>query len=163
MVLMVAATVMLPKITGLATYTKNPDYVQKKRERNHREDDARNTQPSVSNTFTYEAPDANMEGDEVVESKTSAFSKVGSKLKKMAHAPNITESDIPIKLELVGENELKRRARKGKTTSTITPNVLKVDPTSFDYDIDEFIDDENERDYRDKQEEAQKKYGMAHV
>lgn len=160
MLVMVAVTIMLPQFTGLAKYKKNPDYLAKKNEKlKDKELKAmKNQYNNNNNTYTYQAPDAELEGDDIIESKSSAFSGVRSRLHNL-HTPNITESDIPIKLELVGESELKRRMGANKSVGRITNNLVKADPTSFDYDVDEFIDEENRKD----REEEALKYGSADV
>jgi hypothetical protein len=162
MIIMVVVTLMLPQITGLAKYTTNPDYVSKKREKLKEKESKEKSRSNTNTTYTYQAPDAELDADDAITSQTSAFSGVRSKLKNI-HTPNITERDIPIKLELVGESELKRRVRKNDINGRITENVIKADPTSFDYDVDEFIDEENEKDVKESQINAQSKYGLAEV
>lgn len=147
MVIMVAITVMLPTVSGLVTYKKNPGYAAKKQEKKNK----RNTNDNVttnSNGFTYEAPDADIDADDFVSSKSSAFSGVRSKLSKL-HAPKITENDIPIKLELVGESELKRRARGVNKRGKVD---LNINPAAYDYDIDELIEEEMEKDEIEKRQ-----------
>lgn len=163
MVVMVAITIMLPQLSGLATYTNNPDYIAKQRERKEAKNKSRPSQKfsgqQQQNAFTYAAPDADIEGDDqAVSSKSSAFKGVRSTLNKLAH-PQLTESDIPIKLELVGENELKRRARRREEE----PKKINADPNNFDYDIDEFIDEENRKEVLESQQDAQRRYGMSDV
>lgn len=160
MVVMVAITIILPQLSGLATYTKNPDYIEKQKEKKKTELKSSSSQNS-GNQYTYEAPDAELDGDELTSTNTSSrFNGVRSALNKITH-PHLTEKDIPIKLELVGENELKRRVHSNKDNSK--GKVLTADPNNFDYDLDEFIDEENRKDQIENQEEAQKKYGLADV
>lgn len=163
MVVMVAVTIMLPQLSGLTTYTNNPDYIAKQRERKEAKNKSRSSRDfsgqQQQNAFSYAAPDAEIEGeDQAVSSKSSAFRGVRSTLSKLAH-PQITESDIPIKLELVGENELKRRARRREEE----PKKINADPNNFDYDIDEFIDEENRKEVLESQQDAQRRYGMSDV
>lgn len=162
-VVMVAVTIMLPQLSGLVTYTNNPDYIQKQKEKKEAENKSRGLEHQTGlqqpNAFAYEAPDANLEGDdEILSSKSSAFKGVRSTLGKLTH-PQLTESDIPIKLELVGENELKKRVRRKDVES----EKVNTDPNDFDYDIDEFIDEENKKDVVESQQEAQKRYGLSSV
>lgn len=156
MVVMVAITISLPALSGLVTYKKNPEYVEKKRNRLNK---MKNNSPAVSDAasvpYTYEAPDANFDIDDLVSSQSSAFSGVRSKLKNL-HAPKITENDIPVKLELVGESELKRRVRGSHSRGKI---AVDINPTTYDYDIDELIDEELEKD----REEAREKFGTSEV
>lgn len=169
MVIMVAITAALPQITGLAKYTSNPDYQLKKKEREDSEHSNREARSSASqtNSYVYQAPDADLDDDEITEEITSgtssAFKGVRSTLKKIAET-KITERDIPIKLELSGESELKRRARHGTDGKRLhVTGVTRADPTSYDYDIDELIDEENANDYKEKLKSAQASYGRAEV
>lgn len=161
---MVGITIMLPQLSGLATYKKNPDYIAKRREK--REAEYRNTSSKAAfqseRAYTYSAPDANIDGDDseaVTTSTASKFGTVRSTLNKFAH-PNLTERDIPVKLELTGENELKRRVNR-EHSNTLTP--IHTDPNNFDYDIDEFIEEENQKDVLENQKEAESKYGLSEV
>lgn len=157
---MVAITIMLPQLSGLATYTNNPDYIEKQKEKKQAKLKSTSSQ-SLENQYTYEAPDAEMDGDELTSTNTSSkFSGVRSALNKITH-PNLTEKDIPIKLELVGENELKRRVHSKK--DDFNGKILTSNPNNFDYDLDEFIEEENRKDQMEYQKEAQKKYGLADV
>ena len=163
MVVMVAVTIMLPQLSGLTTYTNNPDYIAKQRKRKEAKNKSRSSRDLLGqqqqNTFSYAAPDAEIEADDqAVSSRSSAFKGVHSTLSKLTH-PQLTESDIPIKLELVGENELKRRARRREEE----PKEINADPNSFDYDIDEFIDEENRKEALESQQDAQRRYGMSDV
>ncbi|KAG0673384.1 hypothetical protein C6P40_002958 [Pichia californica] len=157
MVVMVVVTIFLPQLSGLATYTNNPDYIKKQNEK-------KESKAKISNQFTteqhdlYEAPDAYIDGDDIVKT-SSRFTSVRSTINKITH-PNLTERDIPIKLELFGESDLKRRARSNK--ENVGTNITN-DPNNFDYDIDEFIDEENKKDEQEYLEAAEKKYGSANV
>lgn len=165
MVLMVGVTIMLPQMSGLATYAKNPEYLKKQRER---ETERRNkgsdnyTSKDQAQSYTYEAPDAYIDGDDdVATSTSSAFKGVRSKLSKIAHA-KVTESDIPVKLELFGENDLKRRAKRNAGNS-VGKIGINNDPNEYDYDLDAFIEEENINDSIQQQKEAARKYGTSDV
>lgn len=151
MVVMVAITVMLPAMSGLVTYKKNPRKVK------HDESPQLGATASTSSApYTYAAPDADYDAEDLVSSKSSALHDVRAKLGRL-HAPKITENDLPIKLELVGENELKRRVR-GKNSGAASRGV-NLDPAAYDYDVDELIEEELERD----EEEKRKMYGKSEV
>lgn len=164
MIIMVGITIMLPQLSGLATYKKNPDYISKRREKREVEykDAAANAAFQSERAYTYSAPDANIDGDNSEAVTTSSASKFGtmrSTLNKFAH-PNFTERDLPVKLELTGENELKKRLKR-KSSSTSTS--IYSDPNKFDYDIDELIEEENQKDVLESKKEAESKYGLSEV
>ncbi|CAI8505523.1 unnamed protein product [Pichia kudriavzevii] len=126
MAVMVLAVVMLPTMSGLVTYTRTSK---------HREE--LSSSQSHKQTDFYETPDVEEEEEEEEELNSGKTSGLKAKLR-------ITEADLPVKLELVGEGELKRRVRsthKGPTSG---------DPTVYDYDIDELIAEENAREEMEK-------------
>lgn len=146
MLVMGAVTIMLPALSGLVTYKKNS--------RKSQHQVSFKPVPAADVPYTYTAPDADINVEDIVSSKTSALHDVRTKLGRL-HAPKITEDDLPIKLELVGENELKKRVR-GRKSGVSTINL---DPAAYDYDVDDIIREELERD----EEEKRQLYGKSEV
>lgn len=110
----------------------------------------------------YRAPDEDMDADNIDTAEVSGHNSgrrgVRATIKKIVQTP-ITESDIPIKLELIGEQDLKRRTRGDRNVS----GAAVVDPNSYDYDLDEFIEEENRIDEMDRRNEERARYGNADV
>lgn len=165
MVVMVLVIALLPQFTGLVKYTNNPDYIEKKRKKEllreeKLKESQKNNYDNNNNTGYYQEPDQYIDDETegiTSSSKTSKFS-IRSKLNNLAHT-QITEKDIPIKLELTGESELKRRVRGKNTNSIPISEVLKANPNNYDYDIDEFIEEENNNEVLEEQQDAERKYG----
>lgn len=156
MVVMVAITVVLPQISGVARYTNNPDYDAKKREKRS---SVKSEQPEIQSNV-YRAPDEDFNSDNIDSAKVSGHNGrfgVRATIKKIVQTP-ITESDIPVKLEIVGEETLKRRVRGERSSGRAV-----TDPNSYDFNIDDFIEEENKRDEMERRNETLKMYGNADV
>ncbi|CAM9017623.1 unnamed protein product [Wickerhamomyces anomalus] len=75
-----------------------------------------------------------------------------SKFSKLKHIPNVSKSDIPFKFApKINNGDSKIRNRKAKNAD------IDLNPSHYDYDLDELIEEENREDAEEKQREFQQR------
>ncbi|KAG7697600.1 hypothetical protein KL930_000345 [Ogataea haglerorum] len=120
----VALVIFLPLLSGMFTYKPNPSYLEKRKEKESEKLKSQNDDGYGG----YVPPDEQLELEKQAKSSGSRI------YSKISH---LTQDDIPIKLQLQSHGELKNRtARKPVTTDS--------NPNSFDYDLNELIDEDFE-------------------
>lgn len=126
----------LPLISGVASYkyqTTNKDYDSKKKD----------DEPIITHQG-YLSPEERAE----LEAKSSSRNSKFSNLKKI---PNVSKRDIPFKFTPKIDGNSQIRNRKVKQSG------VDLDPSNFDYDLDELIREENEEDAREQAQELQQR------
>ncbi|VUG15868.1 DEBR0S1_01904g1_1 [Brettanomyces bruxellensis] len=141
--LMIAVIVILPKISGVASYSRNDDYFEKKRKQQaiHLEEVRQKQLHQPLSSSTYIPPDE----EEGYIAASSSVSKGNTKtgLKEIYHKVKnvkITEDDIPVKLHLLD--------KPGRTPLTNTATTVEddQDPNKYDFDLQELIKEELSND-----------------
>ncbi|KAG7892830.1 hypothetical protein KL925_001004 [Ogataea polymorpha] len=122
----IALVIFLPLLSGMFTYKPNPSYLEKRKQteveklKSHRDD----------GYGGYVPPDEQLELEKQAKSSGSRI------YSKISH---LTPDDIPIKLQLQNQGELKSRTARKLVTTDSNPN-------NFDYDLNELIDEELENE-----------------
>lgn len=129
----------LPLLSGVASYklqaTNKQDY---KSEKNDDDD-------QVDFNQGYLSPEERAQ----LEAKSSSRD---SKFSKLKHIPNVSKSDIPFKFApKINDGDSKIRNRKVKNAD------IDLNPSHYDYDLDELIEEENREDAKEKQREFQQR------
>ncbi|VEU19570.1 DEKNAAC100120 [Brettanomyces naardenensis] len=150
MLLMILVIVVLPQLSGVASYHSNPDYLRKQKEKelaslpDHKEPI---TTPIGSSTYI---PPDEVEGlsttTATAESAASHLKNFGSDVYNKVKTAKITHDDIPVKLSLSNEADLQQQIRKRGRQN---PAKANNDPNSYDYDLDELIDEELDNDKKE--------------
>ncbi|OWB86808.1 hypothetical protein B5S33_g5522 [[Candida] boidinii] len=158
MLLMVVITAFLPLITGLAKYEKNKNY-----KKNHKKDstNAKNAANKYSeyiqSTGGYIPPDelnsnSNNNGNDSKDSSSKLSKSFGTgvynKLK------DIQRDDLPVQLHLnVDDAKTSSSSSSGLRSRKNIKNLdvaSSVDPNSYDYDLNDLIEEEIEDDRQER-------------
>lgn len=128
----------LPLVSGVASYkyqaTHKGDFDSKKQD-----DD------QVDYDQGYLPPEERAE----LEAKSRSSS---SKFSKLKHIPNVSKSDIPFKFAPnINDGGSKVRNRKARNAD------IDLNPSNYDYDIDELIEEENREDARERADEFEQR------
>lgn len=159
MLLMVVITALLPLITGLAKYEKNPNYKKDKIQGSNNDQISSNDNNKYSkyiqSTGGYIPPDelnSNSNNNNNKDSN-SEFSKsfgtgVYNKLK------DIQRDDLPVQLHLnVDGDKNSSSSSSGLRSRKNIKNLdaaSSIDPNAYDYDLNDLIEDEIEDDRQER-------------
>lgn len=150
---MVIATILLPIVSNVGSYGRNPDYERKKlrKEEEDEETETEETTATATATNTYLSqgyyvyqPPNERYGEEIV--KTEGAEEKENTLKRVRHKLNsikVTKDDVPVKLSVIDSDRIQRRVI-GKESD------LNKHNNEFDFDIDEFVNTEHIKDMREK-------------
>ncbi|GME90582.1 hypothetical protein B5S28_g4928 [[Candida] boidinii] len=160
MLLMVVITALLPLITGLAKYEKNPNYKKDKRQDSNNDQISSNDNNKYSkyiqSTGGYIPPDElnsnsnnnNNNKDSNSESSKSFGTGVYNKLK------DIQRDDLPVQLHLnVDGDKNSSSSSSGLRSRKNIKNLdaaSSIDPNAYDYDLNDLIEDEIEDDRQER-------------
>ena len=147
MALMITAIVVLPKLSGVASYRRNEDYFEKKRKKQSLHLDqvreSRISQPLSTSTYippdeeeSYTAISSSVSGGDT----KTGLKEMGSQLYHKVKNVKITEDDIPVKLHLLGKPD---RTVSSKSETTVEEDQ---DPNKYDFDLQELIQEELSND-----------------
>ncbi|QPG76805.1 hypothetical protein FOA43_004199 [Brettanomyces nanus] len=156
MVFMILVIVILPRLSGVATYVTNPDYIQKRKDRDLTNISDRKQSEIPQSSSAYIPPD---EDDSLgvttatSEPASSQLRSIGSDVYQKVKEVKITGDDIPIKLSLANEEDLRQQVRRRDKASSAEDSV-NSDPNKYDYDLDELITQESTKDRKDAIHEA---------
>ncbi|GME71161.1 unnamed protein product [Ambrosiozyma monospora] len=142
-------------MSGLVKYEKNPDY-KTKRQQAKQQKEKEQDQQSYGYGGGYVAPDANLDADTFTQNTTGSSS--GSKREALKNLgagvynklKDVDKDNLPVRIQLADESVLKKRAKASK--GGLHPSVTDNDPNKFDYDLDELIAEEQEKDARELKE-----------
>lgn len=130
MVVMIALIVALPALSGVASYDKNPEYLAKKKDQSVTDE-----YTPVNPTGTYLAPD---EVESYKEVDKDDKPSTGRRLRDA----KLTGDDIPVKLRLQ-DADLSNLRKRG---SHARHNLDDKNPNQYDYDLDQLIEEELQKD-----------------
>lgn len=139
-ILIIALVLYLPYSAGLATYKYEKKPRSKAEEAEH---------DSVVNNYQGYIPPDEEAALRKNQEDSHSFRVNVSKLKEKAH---VTSSDIPLKMRLQQDGNLRKRNKERLNVDN--------DPNTYDYDIDEFIKEENEKAVEEQKREFYKNLQM---
>ncbi|GMG33865.1 unnamed protein product [Ambrosiozyma monospora] len=141
-------------MSGLVTYEKNPDYKTKRQQKQQKEKEQ--NQQSFGYGGGYVAPDANLDADTFTYNTGSSSGSKREALKNLGTGvynklKDVDKDNLPMRIQLADESVLKKRVKASKTGG-LHPSITDKDPNNFDYDLDELIAEEQEKDALDLKE-----------
>ncbi|ODV86880.1 hypothetical protein CANARDRAFT_6450 [[Candida] arabinofermentans NRRL YB-2248] len=146
-VLVVLIVIILPQTSGLFTYAKNPAYEEKRKLRKISQ--TSKSQKKEDDFGTYVAPDEE-EGFQLKDSneKKSKLKSFGTGVYTKLNS--LTQEDIPVTIHLQNDNILKKRTTKKAS------NITDRNPDNYDYDLNDLIAEELEKDEEESRVDSSK-------
>lgn len=140
-VIIIVFVIVLPQLSGIATVKIQP-------KRTFKASDDQD-EPVTTEYQGYVPPDEQKR----IEEQRLANAKRKSTLNTLKSFKNISKDDIPLKFKLNDNTGTQLRKRGANPVARKDSN-----PTNFDYDLDELIDEELQNDERDRISENERKY-----